>query len=116
MSFAKKYNNNSVENLFNIDTTGYDYKKLSDLDVNDIYTLKGMFISSKSKFGSSPVAVLDGFYVNLPSHLLETTADILKDDEAIEEINNNKVGIQVYKYYSTTYKKECYSIKFIDIE
>lgn len=115
-SFAKKYNTSSLENLFNINTEGFEYKRLSDYQENDILKVRGFFISSKSKFGASPVAVTDECFINLPSHLTDTVSEILKDEEAIESINNGKVAIQVYKYYSTTYKKECYSIRFLDVE
>jgi len=114
MSFANKYNKNT-ELLFNINCDGFDYKKLSELDADTTYTLRGVFVSNKSKFGESAVAICDNFFVNLPNHMINTVREILSDAESIDDINNSKVGFTVYQYHSDTYNKDCYSIKFVDI-
>lgn len=95
MSFANRFNKG---NKFNIDTTGFDYLKLSELDKEKVYTLKGVFISTRGSYGPSPVAIIDGHFVNLPAYTLSVIQDMLTDDEAIEWIKSGKTGFKVRPY------------------
>lgn len=118
-TFASKFN----KVRFGIDTSNFEYIKLSDIfnsekdGGNDVvHPINGIFVhSSKNGLGDSPV-IIDADakkLVNLPSHMTETAREILADDEAVEAINNGKVGYTIYEYES--HGKKCYSISFVDL-
>lgn len=80
------------------------------------FTLTGLFINNKSKFGARPFASTPDFLVDLPSHMLDTIKEMIDDEEVVNDINSGRVGFVVRTYYSNNYKKDCYSIKFVDRE
>lgn len=116
MSFAKKYNK---EKKFNIDTTGFNYASLADLYNNNgekaVYPLTAIYINTKGKYQDAPVFATDEFFVNIPSHMIDSANEILKDDVAINDINNGKVGFQIYAYRNNRYSKDCYGVNFVDM-
>ena len=116
MSFATKYNKGKI---FDVDTTGFTYASIKDLfnenGAKHIYPLRGIWINTKGKFGDQPLVATDKFYVNLPTHMLNTCKEIMKDDEAINDINNGKAGFQIYSYTNAKFDRECLGIKFVDI-
>lgn len=116
-SFSEKYNKGSK---FDIDTTGFEYKKLKDLyDENGadaVYGLYAIFINTNDKFGDAPVFATADEYVNIPRYMLETCREILNDPEAIKNINAGNVGFKVTEYYNEKYNKDCYGVQFIDAD
>ena len=117
MSFASKFN----RGVFNIDTTGYEYIKLSEIYADKkqggadvIHSFNGCYVH-KSQLGDSPVVIdtVNKWLVNLPSHTAETLRDILSDPDAVEQIKAGKVGYTIYEYDS--HAKKCYSIVFVDL-
>lgn len=121
---AKKYNKGSK---FNANLNGLEFIKLEDVfkmsedekavsGRKPIYKITGIFINSKSKYGPRPFVSTPDFLVDLPTHMLETTRQMLADDELIKEVNEGKVGFTVRAYYSNKYHKDCFSINFEDIE
>lgn len=113
MSFAKQFN----KVTFSVDTTGFEYCKLSGLyNAKKPETLKldGIFVN-KSPLGFSPVAIVADKkkLVNLPPHLTETARAILANEDAVKDIENGKVGFTIYEYEARG--KQCYSIKFVDL-
>lgn len=118
-SFASKFN----KTTFGIDTTDFQYTKLSDIfnskkdGGNDVvHPINGIFVhASKNGWGDSPVIIDAGAkkLVNLPSHMAETALEILADSEAVEAIKNGKVGYTIYEYES--HSKKCYNISFVDL-
>ena len=116
-SFAQRHNKQRV---FDIDTTGFEYFKLSDLYKQNgagfQYPIKGFYINTMSKFGDAPVIATDKFFVNLPANMLDEIQNILSDDSDIETIRAGKVGFIIREYTNKKYNRVCYSIKFIDIE
>lgn len=110
MKFSKIFN----KQIFNIDTEDFTFKKLSELDKSKVYKINGVYLN-RSKFGSQGVVIVsdEKILVNLPLHLTETINAILSDVEAIETIENGKVGFSVKTYQKND--KECYSITFVDL-
>lgn len=110
MKFSKLFN----KQIFNIDTKDFSFKKLSELDKSKVYKLDGVYLN-RSKFGNQGVAIVtdEKILVNLPLHLTETINAILSDVEAIETIENGKVGFTVKTYEKNN--KECFSITFVDL-
>lgn len=116
MSFAKRFNKGKK---FDFNTEGLEFTSLADLYNNNgeenIYLLKAIFINTKSKFGDTPVFASTDFVVNVPQHLLDTVKDILNDEDAIADINNNKVGFTIYPYKSEKFNVDTFGIKFVDM-
>lgn len=116
MSFANRFNKGKK---FDFNTEGLEFTSLSDLyngnGADAQYTLKAVFINTKSKFGDTPVFASDKFLVNAPSHLLDTVKEILSDAEAVASINNNKVGFSIYPYKSEKFNVDTFGIKFVDL-
>ena len=91
-----------------------EYKRLKDLFKNGEteILIKGFFINTKGYYGDSAVAIAEGYNINLPNHLLETVKEMLADEEIIEMINNDNLGIEIYEYTSNKWGTN-YSVNFI---
>ena len=120
-SFGKKFN---TAKIFNIETEGFDYLSLEDLaaaipadaDPNEvIFIVRGIYLNKKGLYEPAPVVALDDCYVNLPSHLYDTCADIISDNLAVAAINDGKVGFRIEKYFQKKYQKDCYSVEWVDL-
>ena len=104
-------------NIFDVDTKNFKWVNLETLfntDPDKTYTLLGLFTKG-SKFGKEPDAIIKGYKVNLPRHLLDTVEDMLDDNQVIEAIKAGKVGFKVYSYHSNTYNKDAYSVTWLDL-
>jgi len=112
MSFAKKRNKGSK---FNINTQGFDFKKLSELKDDQVYQVCGVKVFT-TKYGDSPAAILKDCYVNLPKHMADDVYEILVDDDDVDAINAGKVGLKKRSYHSDKYDKDCIGIEWVDIE
>ena len=111
----QKFNHN---NIFDVDTKDFkwvDLKTLYNTDPHAEHKVLGFFTNSKGKFGTEPVAIIDGFLVNLPRHLLDTINQMLDDNEVIEYIKDGHVGFTIYEYHSNTYDKDAYSVTWLDL-
>lgn len=115
MSFAKLYN----KVTFSVNTEGFEYCKLKDLyepkaKEQKTHVLNGLFVN-KSPLGESPVFICAELkkLVNIPSHLADTCKTILSDCDAVQAIEEGKVGFYIYSYEARG--KECYSIRFVDL-
>ena len=109
-----RFNHN---NFFNVDTKDFkwvDLETLFNTDPDKQYTLLGLFVKG-GKFGKEPDAIINGFKVNLPRHLLDTVNDMLDDNQVIEAIKAGKVGFKIYSYHSSTYNKDAYSVTWLDL-
>ena len=95
MSFASRYNKG---NRFDVDTTGFDYRKLSDLKDGQVYKLCGVYVNHKSAYGPAPVAILEDCFVNLPAHVLNDVMDMLTDPEVVSDIKAGKCGFSRREY------------------
>lgn len=117
MSFANRFNKGKK---FDFNTEGLEFTSLADLyngnGEDKVYTLKAIFINTKSKFGDTPVFASDSFLVNAPSHLLDTVKEILADADAVASINDNKVGFTIYPYKSEKFNVDTFGIKFVDLK
>lgn len=120
---ATKYNKGTK---FNAVLNGLSFIKLDDVyrmsedekattGKKPVYTITGIYINSKSKFGPRPFVSTPDFLVDLPSHMLDTAKAMLADQELIDDVNAGKVGFSVRAYFSNKYHKDCYSVDFEDI-
>ena len=94
MSFATKRNKGSK---FNINTEGFQFKKLSQLVEGTVYPVFGVTIF-RTKYGDSPTAILSDCFLNLPKHMADDIFSILEDDQDITDINAGKVGLKLRRY------------------
>lgn len=109
---------------FDIDTSDFDYIKLKDLYERDgegqIYILRGVYIGTKSEYADeSPLAAIDGFYVNLPQFQLSDIKEMLESGAAIKAINNGEAGFTIEEYtkkLKTGKFKTCYKAIWEDID
>lgn len=116
MSFASKHNKGSID--WGVDTNGFTFTSRQEAykaKPEAIHTVKGLYINTKGNFGDHPVAICDGYFVDLPENLLEDVKEILKSEEDISEIKAGKVGFKVEEYQSEKFKKTCYGIKWVDL-
>ena len=112
---------------FNVDFKGMEFIKLEDVfkmsedekaisGKDTIFKVTGLFINNKSKYGARPFLATPDFLVDLPKHQLEDVKEMIADTEIINDINAGKVGFKVRTYYSEKYKKDCYSVLWVDRE
>ena len=117
MSFASRYNRGSK---FDINTDGFKYISLQDLqdpaDLGKVFPLLGLYINRKSKFGDAPVAIIAGYFVNLPKHLTEDVREMLGDPETVDDIKAGKCGFSIREYDDKTYNRHCFSVEWRDIK
>ena len=111
----ERFNRGSKFNV--IDTDGYEYRKLEELykeygkEVE--YPIRALYIN-KTKYGESAIAVTDGYLINLPSHVVNDVKEIIADEELVQIINEGRVSITIYEYYSHKYNGTFYGIKWIE--
>lgn len=93
---------NMRETRFKVDTTGFEFKKLSELfdpkKPETVFSVYGLYINRKSKYGDSPFAASDGYFISLPAHLADVVRSILADDEAVTQMNEGKAGLVIRPY------------------
>lgn len=117
MGVANKYNKGGID--WGIKTDGFDFKKRDDLfkdSPEKVYTLRGVYIYTKGRFGDHPVAILDDCFLDLPSYMVDDIRDLRNDTEAVSQILSGCLGIKLEKYTDKKFGKECIGVKFVDIE
>lgn len=120
MSFAEKHNKGGV--IFDIDIKDFKFHTLKELYETDggktIFGVDGLYVNSKSKYGDHPVIIniTDNMLVDLPQHMTEEVKEILKSSEDIEAIKSGKVGFHIETYKDKKFGRECYGIKWNDVE
>lgn len=116
MSIAK---HNRRENRFKIDTTGFEFKKLGELydkkEPETVFPVYGLYINRKGKYGESPFAASEGYFISLPAHLVDVVKDILSDDESVKQINECMAGL-VIRTYDDDKGVTHYTADFVDVK
>lgn len=95
MSFANKRNRKGK--LFSIDTNGFSFVRLEELQQNHVYPVCGVH-NFKTKYGDSPVIISVDCFVNLPKRMADDIYDIMNDETDVRDINDGRVGFKVRKY------------------
>lgn len=116
-SFASQLNKSHGNNPFKIDTTKFDFINLESLYTKDgenaSYKLLGVYVNKKGRFGAEPVAIIDGYKVNLPKHLLDDVQLILDSDDMVQAILDGRLGFEIEPY--TNARGKFYSIQWLDL-
>lgn len=122
MGLMSKFNNANA--FMDIDTTDFNYVSLKDLQEEvgkKPYTIKGLFLNSKGKFGEEAVAIGDHILINLPRYVVDNVKRMLEDSVVIDAIKQGRVGIKVHQYTNSFSKqkdgsiKKFYSVEWIDL-
>lgn len=117
MSIASKYNHGTRFDYVIPQDCGF--KSLGVLLEDDgngvVYTVRGLYINHKSKYGDAPVVIIDNALVNLPKHLLDTCKQMLLDDEFVDAVNAGHVGFTIYTYTNKNSNALLYSVRWMDI-
>ena len=110
--------NKTFDTPFTFPTDDLEWTSLEALYTEDkgrVYTVRGLFINEKAKFGAAPAVVTEFGIAYLPKNELDNVTDILAEQESIDAINAGKMGIKIRKYHSNTYNKDCYAVKYINL-
>jgi hypothetical protein len=109
------------ERLFDLDTTDFEYVKLKDLfeanGAENVYQLLAVYIGTKSEFDDeSPIAAIDGSYVNLPQFQLPEVKAMLANKVAIAAIKRGDAGFRIEKYIKKlkSGNRTCYKAVWCD--
>ena len=116
MGFAAKHNKGGID--WGVNTDGFEFVQRAEAykeNKETVHTVKGLYINTKGNFGDHPVAICDGYFLDLPENLLDDVKEILKSEEDIADIKAGKVGIKIEEYQSEKFKKTCYGIRWVDI-
>ena len=115
MNFTQ-YNKNSFEKIqWNVDTTFFTFKKLSDFFSQGVKTIQvfGFFFTKSENYGLQPIAITKDCLVNLPTHKRDIISDMLKNPECVAAIKNGECSLKLREYKSK-YNKMCYDFDFIN--
>lgn len=117
MSIASKYNHGTRFTYIMPENCGFRSlgSLIEDNGPGCVYTVRGMYVNHKSKYGDAPVVLIDDAFINLPKYLLDTCKQMLLDDEFIEAVNHEKVGFQIYTYTNKNSNALLYSVHWIDL-
>ena len=115
MDFTQ-YNKNTFEKIeWNVNTSGFTFKKLSDFYSQGIKTIQvfGFFFTKSENYGLQPVAITKDCLVNLPTHKKDVISDMLKNADCVNAIKNGECSLKLREYKSK-YGKLCYDFDFVD--
>lgn len=119
MNIADKYNHGAPKFKHQLPEKA-PFKSLKELyngeNGKNTYRVYGVFLNRKGKFGDSPVAISEDFYINLPAFLCMDVKEMLCDNECIDAMNKGKIGFEIYRYTPKDFpNKECYSVRWVDL-
>lgn len=105
--------------LFDVDFEKLGWITMEDMYNADrdgtVYTLTGLFINTKSKYGPRPYVSTDKYLVDLPQHRLQDIESMLTLPDIIQQVRDGKAGIMIRPYISKKYDKECFDVIFINL-
>ena len=115
MDFTKLNKNNFEKIEWNVNTSGFTFKKLADFYNNGIKAVRvfGFFFTKSSEYGLQPVAIAKDCLINLPKHKTEVISDMLKNADCVSAIKNGDCSLKLREYKSK-YNKTCYDFDFIN--
>lgn len=82
--------------------------------IDHVYHLRTLLLNDKGAYGDQYVAVIDGYKVNLPTHMTRKITPLLRDKRNVREINEGKVGFRVEEYENE--RGTFFTIKWVDVE
>ena len=116
MSFAKIHNKVGID--WGVNTEGFEYmtrEKLYKEAPDNIYTLRGLYINKKGKFGDHPVAITDNCFIDFPDYMTDEVMQIMTSEEDVNDILAGKVGFTIQEFTDKTFGRTCYGISWEDL-
>lgn len=96
-------------------STDLEFTSLLDL-VGATYVLRELYVSKRGK----PIVCMtrgdEVFLCGLPKFYCDVCMDMLADSEVLDQINEGKALVYIYKRLSPTLGKEFAQVKFLDAE
>lgn len=117
MSFANRHNKGAID--WGIDTSDFKYvtrKECYEANPEGVHTLCGLYINTKGNYGDHPVAICENAFIDFPDYMTEEVKEILRNGEDVEDIRAGLVGFKIEKFIDKKFKKECYGVKWVDLE
>lgn len=109
MGIANKYNVNGERFNFEIPAE-FEFTTLKELyqenGKDNAYIIMAFFFNTKGKFGEQTVIATPNELVNAPTHLTAMFKELRADSEAVQAINEARLGFTIYEYanqYGTNY-------------
>ena len=105
MGIASKYNKQG--NRFDyqmpegVEFTFVKASELFELPQNEAGVIvRAMYINTKGKYDDHGVLICKdpAILIDCPTHMTDSIKEMIKDDEAVEQINAGKLGVKAYKY------------------
>lgn len=115
MDFTQ-YNKNTFEKIeWNVNTSGFTFRKLSDFYTQNGRTIQvfGFFFTKSENYGLQPIAILKDCLLNLPTHKKDVISEMLKNADCVNAIKNGECSLKLREYKSK-YGKLCYDFDFVD--
>lgn len=117
MKIAEKYNKNGRKFTWEMPANS-PYYKMKEIYNDEKIVLpapvKGLYISTKGKYGAQPVLISENYFMNMPSFYLDTVKEMLNDEEFVNAVNANRVYFDIEEY--TKDGQQRYSITWIDLD
>ena len=123
MGIAEKFNKGS-KFTFKVDLpegVAPNYMSAKELtEEKEMLVVRSFYLNKKGKFEHYVVVCTGEHYdtpifLDAPAHMSETFEEMYKDDEAITQINDGKLGISGYEYTSKMRKEPCFGLSFSDL-
>jgi len=123
MGIASKYNKQGNRFDYQMpegaEFTFIKASELFELPQNEAGVIvRAMYINTKGKYDDHGVLICEdpAILIDCPNHMTDTIKEMMKDDEAVEQINAGKLGVKAYKY-DTKNAKEGYAfgLEFFDL-
>lgn len=118
MAYNFKSLNKHSDRKFNYDETQHrDFTTLSKLyeenGAGQVYTVYGVWINKRDKYGERPEVVLRDYILDAPRSTVDLWKNVLNDEQAIKSINDGECKFTIDKFYSERYFKDIYVFNFI---
>lgn len=108
-----KFNTNIIN--WGIETDGFPFKKLNELEEGKVYVLRGCFTTPDNGYGMGAVLIIDDALINVPQRYVELVQEIRNDPEVIDQIKAGKAGFRYSVFQSAKYKNKGYGIDLLDL-
>ena len=96
-------------------TEGLEFKKLSEIEVEKVYTLKGCFITPDNGYGLGAVLIIEDALINIPQRYVDDVKGIMADEETVDDIKAGKCGFKYTTFISEKHKRTGYSVEFVEL-
>lgn len=99
-----------------VNTDGWQFKKVAELIPNEVYPVKGCFITGDNGYGEGAVLISNGYLVNIPPRYVEIVREIMNSADDIEQIKSGKCGFRYSEFTPKNYPNRVgYDVEFIDL-